>query len=252
MTHPIVTLLTDFGTADAYVAAMKAVLLRECDAAHLVDVTHHVPRHDVQCGSILLERAVAQFQPRTVHLAVVDPGVGTPRRMLAVESAGQMIVCPDNGLMTWTYRRHGGRAWALMGSSDRASPVFHGRDLFAPAAGKLAAGRSLRTLARPIDDPVLLDLQLLPAGAKRGTVIHVDHFGNATTNVPFDPAVSPGIRNVRTGRKSLGPLKATYHDVAAGQPLALVGSSGLIEIAVREGSAAQMFKLHVGDSVHLQ
>src|SRR2546429_8670893 len=105
--RPIVTLTSDFGTRDAYVATMKAKILRNCPGARLVDVTHHVPRHDILCGSITLERAVAGFLSGTVHLAVVDPGVGTDRRIIVAEVARQFIVCPDNGLITWSWRLHG-------------------------------------------------------------------------------------------------------------------------------------------------
>ena len=106
--RPIVTLTSDFGTVDFYVAAMKAALLRTCPDARLIDVTHGVPRHDILCGSITLERAVDGFPPGTVHLAVVDPGVGTARRILVTRVKEQTVVCPDNGLVTWAWRRHGG------------------------------------------------------------------------------------------------------------------------------------------------
>src|SRR4051794_41758394 len=113
--RPIVTLTTDFGTRDFYVAALKAVLIRQCPDARLIDVTHQVPRHDILCGSITLERAVDGFPPGTVHLAVIDPGVGTDRRLLVVHAKGQTIVCPDNGLVTWTFHRHpGAKAFELI------------------------------------------------------------------------------------------------------------------------------------------
>src|SRR5687767_2870099 len=141
--RPIVTLTSDFGTVDFYAAAMKAVLLRACPEARLIDVTHGVPRHDILCGAITLERAVDGFPPGTTHLAVVDPGVGTGRHLLVAEIKGQRVVCPDNGLITWAWRRHGAgeaRAWQLTWRPQRtASDTFHGRDIMAPAAGMLAA-----------------------------------------------------------------------------------------------------------------
>jgi len=253
MHRPTVTLLTDFGDRDAYVASMKAVLIRECPAARLIDVTHHVPRHDVQCGSITLERAVDGFLAGTVHLAVVDPGVGTDRRLLIVEVAKHLIVCPDNGLITWSWRRHGGgKAYEITWRPERFSDVFHGRDIFAPIAGKLAAGAAIRSLAKPIDDPVLLHVAPASEGAASGHVIHVDHFGNATTNLMYDRIKALQISVVRVKGKSVGKLKRTYHDVAPGKPLALIGSSGLLEVAVRDGSAAERLKIKVGDSVSLQ
>jgi S-adenosylmethionine hydrolase len=251
--RPTVTLLTDFGTRDAYVASMKAVLIRECPEARLIDITHEVPRHDVQCGSITLERAVDGFPAGTVHLAIVDPGVGTQRRLLIVELAGQIIVCPDNGLITWAWRRHGGgKAHEITWRPEKISNVFHGRDIFAPIAGKLAAGHAIRTIARPIDDLILLDMSPADEGAASGCVIHVDHFGNATTNLLYDRIRKQRIKTIRIKGKSVGTLKRTYHDVAPGKPLALIGSSGLVEIAVRDGSAAERMKIRVGDPVSFQ
>lgn len=249
----LVTFLSDFGTRDAYAASMKAAVLKICRDARLIDITHHVPRHDVQCGSITLERAIDGFLPGSVHVAVVDPGVGTGRRILVVEIAKQVVVCPDNGLITWAWRCHpGGKAYELTWRpSKAASDVFHGRDIMAPAAAKIAAGEAIRSLARPIDDPVLLDIQ--PSDKPtRGRVIHIDHFGNATTNLVYDRLRSLTIKTVKARGRSVGTLKRTYRDVAPGKPLALIGSSGLLEIAVRDGSAAEKLKIKVGDEVTIK
>jgi S-adenosylmethionine hydrolase len=250
-----VTLTSDFGTGDFYVAAMKAVLIRYCPDARLVDVTHTVPRHDILCGSITLERAVDGFPPGTVHLAVIDPGVGTDRRILVVELNGQTIVCPDNGLVTWAWRRLGpGRAYELAwrpAQLDKVSNTFHGRDIMAPAAGMLARGEPVDRLARVIDDPVLLDVAPAPPEAGTIRVIHVDHFGNATTNMTHEAAKQVQVRAVRVRGRDLGRLRRTYWDVAPGKPLALIGSSGLLEIAVRDGSAVAELGLAVGDPVEV-
>jgi S-adenosylmethionine hydrolase len=234
--RPIITLTTDFGLRDFYVAAMKAVLVQHCPDARLIDVTHQVPRHDVLCGSITLERAIDGFPAGTVHLAVVDPGVGTDRRILI--------------LITWAWKLHRAvQAYELTWRPAESSHTFHGRDILAPVAGRLACGHDIETLARPIDDPVLLDVQ--PADDTSGRIIHVDVFGNATTNISYDALRDrPGI-NVRVKRKRLGKLKRTYWDVAPGKPLALIGSSGLLEIAVRDGDAARQLKLKVGDQVQV-
>jgi S-adenosyl-L-methionine hydrolase (adenosine-forming) len=249
--RPIVTLTTDFGTRDFYVAAMKAVLIRQCPDVRLLDVTHHVPRHDVLCGSITLERAVDGFPPGTVHLAVIDPGVGTDRRLLVAELKGQLIVCPDNGLITWPWRRLGpGRAHELTWRPAASSNTFHGRDVMAPVAGMLADGKQVLALSRPIDDPVLLDIS--PAGSEEAArVIHIDHFGNATTNVLHDELRARAVRQVAVKGRRLGKIRRTYWDVAPGKPLALIGSSGLLEIAVRDGSAADDLRIRVGDEVRV-
>jgi S-adenosyl-L-methionine hydrolase (adenosine-forming) len=250
--RPIITLTSDFGLRDSYVAAMKAVLLRGAADARLIDVTHLVPRHDILCGSITLQRAVDGFPPGTVHLAVVDPGVGTDRRILVAEVNGQTVVCPDNGLITWAWRLHpGGRAHELTWHPTRPpSPTFHGRDVMAPAAAKIANGASLSDLARPIDDPVLLDVAPAARDESHGRIIQIDQFGNATTNIPYECLrARNGAVEVRIKGRKIGRLKRTYWDVAPGKPLALVGSSGLLEIAVRDGSAERELRVKVGDEV---
>jgi S-adenosylmethionine hydrolase len=261
--RPIITLTSDFGLQDHYVATMKAVLIREFPPVRLIDVTHNVPRHDILCGSITLERAVDGFPPRTVHLAVVDPGVGTDRRLIVARVREQFIVCPDNGLITWTWRVQRGQG----GSDGRSakpqaaeitwrpqslSSTFHGRDILAPIAARAARGDDLATFSRPIDDPVLLDLAPAPSTERRGQVIHIDHFGNATTNIRHDALRELPAASVKVNRKSVGKLKRTYWDVAPGKPLALIGSSGLLEIAVRDGSARDDLKIAVGDAVVLR
>ena len=244
--RPIVTLTTDFGTADHYVAAMKAAVLRACPAATLVDVTHAVPRQDVTAGAFVLERAIAAFDPGTVHLAVVDPGVGTARRLLVATVAGQTVVCPDNGLLTWAWRRNAdARAAELTWRPAVSSHTFHGRDVMAPVAGRLAAGEAFDG---PPAEPVLLGLDVSPA-LDAGVIVYVDVYGNATTNVLAERLPDGGRWHVN-GR-DVGPLRRTYADVPVGTPLALVGSSGLLEIAVRNGSAADVLGSCVGDPVTL-
>lgn len=249
--RPIISLTTDFGLRDHYVAAMKAVLVSHCPEAILIDVTHDVPRHDVLCGSICLERVVAGFPDGTVHLAVVDPGVGTERKILVAQINKQIVVCPDNGLITWAWHRLGpGKAYELQWRPPRSSATFHGRDVMAPVAARLAAGESVPSMARPMRNPILLDIA--PALNRKGSVIHLDHFGNATTNISHETLKSFQVKNVRVRGQRLGMLKHTYWDAAPGEPLALIGSSGLLEIAVRDGDAARQLKLKIGDEVQVQ
>lgn len=248
----LITLTTDFGTGDFYVAAMKGAMLRHCPSAVFVDVTHAVPRHDVLFGAIMLERAIAAFAPGTVHLAVVDPGVGTARRLLVARwpQLDQTIVCPDNGLIGWAWHRHGpAECHELIWRPASASPVFHGRDILGPAAAMLAAGTPLDQLARPCVDPVSLPAR--PAVTKdQAVVIHIDHFGNATTNVPEVLAVQ--VSHAVVQGRTVGPLRQTYGEVLPGEPLILIGSSGLLEVAIREGSAARDLGLAVGDRIELR
>jgi hypothetical protein len=245
-TRPIVTLTTDFGGRDHYVAAMKAAILRVCPEAAVVDVTHHVAPQDVAAGSVAMEGAIANFDPGSVHLAVVDPGVGMHRRLLAGRIDGRLFVCPDNGLITWAWKRRGpGTAGEITWRPAEMSETFHGRDVMAPVAARLAAGEPLKSIIRPIGSPVLLSM----APAKRlqdAVIIYVDHYGNAVTNVGKE-LLTDGLKVMRAGR-----VRRTYGEVAHGEPLALVNSSGLLEIAVREGSAASTLGLTVGEAVRFQ
>lgn len=274
--RPIITLTSDFGQEDYYVAAMKAVLLQLCPDAQLVDVTHHVPPQDVLNGSIILERAISSFPAGTTHLAVVDPGVGTSRRMLVVEVRGQVVVCPDNGLITWALRRLQGAAELpkslasspglrpamrtrsvehvtvseLVWRPPLVSRVFHGRDIMAPAAGRIARGDPISTFTAPIHDPVLLNVAMAVHG-RVGQIIHVDYFGNATSNIPQELLEREKVDRIVARGQNVGPLRQKYADVATGEPLALIGSSGLLEIAVRDGSAARVLGLRIQDPVEL-
>jgi hypothetical protein len=247
---PIITLTSDFGLSDSYVAAMKAAILYRLPRAALIDVTHQIPPQDILAGSIALERAIDACAAGTVHLAVVDPGVGGHRRILVVQIRGQYVICPDNGLVTWAWRRLGkARAFKLIWRPERCSRTFHGRDIIAPAAAMLAGGRRLHEIARPINDPILLNIHPARPKSRAGRIIYIDHFGNATTNIPAG-ALRPGASFAVSG-KNLGKLRQTYSDVRAGKPLALIGSADLLEIAVRDGSAAKLLSLHVGAQVQI-
>lgn len=244
--EPVITLLTDFGTQDSYVAEVKGVLLSRVPGATLVDLTHDVPPGDVWAGQYLLARAWARFPLGTVHLAVVDPGVGPTRRALAARSRGHAFVGPDNGLLTPVLD---GATVVALSVPPEASPTFHGRDVFAPAAAALATGTPVETLGTAVPDPVR---RPPPEPAERagrwtGAVVHVDRFGTLVTNLPAD-GVGPGAR-VRLAGRDAGPLRRTFTDVAPGHLLAFAGSGGTIEVAVRDGSAARMLGAAVGTPV---
>jgi S-adenosylmethionine hydrolase len=232
---PIITLLTDYGTGDTYVAEVKGALLSRVPEATLVDVTHEVPPGDVATAAWLLARAASRFPDGTVHLAVVDPGVGTKRRALAAQAGPQCFVAPDNGLLTWVLDKRPRRVVAVP-IPPEASPTFHGRDVFAPAAAELALGRSLDAVGSPVDDPVLLPRPSLTraGGDQVGQVVHVDRFGTLVTNIPA-ARVAVGAA-VRVGVYDL-VLRSTFADVPPGDPVAFVGSGGTVEIAVRDGRA---------------
>jgi S-adenosyl-L-methionine hydrolase (adenosine-forming) len=244
----VVTLLTDFGTADGYVAEMKGVILTRAPDASVVDVTHDIPPQDVECGRLALARYWRRFPPGSVHVAVVDPGVGSGRTALAVESDGRWLVGPDNGVLSPALLVAGARAVALPIPAG-AAPTFHGRDVFAPAAAALALGTPLDALGSPSLDVVVRrtpEPRRLADGSIEGQVITVDRFGNAVTNL-----VGLRAQSVEVNGTSF-PLRRSYSDVARGEPVALVGSTGLIEIAVRDGNGAKALGLERGSVVVLR
>jgi hypothetical protein len=247
MPRPIVTFTTDFGLADAYAAQMKAAVLARCADAQLVDVTHLIAPQDVLGGAFALERAVATFPSGTIHVAVVDPGVGSNRRLLVVEIAGQFVLCPDNGIITWTHRLHDGMAAReLTWRPASCSNTFHGRDVLAPTAGMLACGGTIDEVAGERVHPILAPIDLAPADI--GTIIHFDHYGNAITNL-WRPDQLPA--DVLVKSHSVGPLQTSYASVDEYAPLAYIGSAELVEVAVRNGSARESLQLNLGDEVRL-
>jgi S-adenosylmethionine hydrolase len=244
----LVTLLTDFGTSDGYVAEMKGVLLSSAPSAQVIDLSHDIPPHDVEAARLAVARYWRRFPPGTTHLVVVDPGVGSDRQAIAVLSEGRFLVGPDNGVLSPALLLPGARAVSLPVPAD-AAPTFHGRDVFAPAAAALARGAPLDTLGQILDDPIVRrtpEAVREDDGWLRGEVIVIDRFGNAVTNLL---GVHGG--DVHIGAREI-PLRRTYADVATGEAVALVGSSGLIEIAVRDGSAARTLDLTRGSIVRVR
>ncbi len=244
----LVTLLTDFGTADGYVGEMKAVFAASGAGAGIVDISHEITPHDVDGARLALARYWRRFPPGTVHLAVVDPGVGGTRAALAVESEERFLVGPDNGVLSPALL-HPGMRCVVLPVPPGAAPTFHGRDLFAPAAAALVQGIALDALGTPLDAaPVVRrtpEATRRGDGALMGIVIAIDRFGNAVTNLM---ARRGGVVEV-AGRRV--PLARSYVDVEPGACVALVGSSGLVEVARRDGSAATALGLTRGSPVIL-
>ena len=233
MSGAVITLLTDFGSDDSYVAEVKGVLLAGAPDSMLVDITHAVPQGDVLGAQYLLMRTWRRFPPGTVHLAVVDPGVGSGRRAIAVRHRGHAFVAPDNGLLTPVLDDAEIVAVSIPAS---AAPTFHGRDVFAPAAAALASGRHLADLGSPVRDPV----RRAPHEPRQdkaeavGEVVWVDRFGNLVTNIPATTVPSG---SVVIGERTISPLARTFSDVEPGMLVAYAGSGGTVEIGVRDGSA---------------
>lgn len=244
---PIITLLTDFGTADGYVGEIKGVLLTAAAGSTIVDIAHDLPAHDVELGRLTIARYWRRFPEGTVHIAIVDPGVGTPRAALAVASEHRFLVGPDNGLLSPALLMAGARAVELTIPAD-ASATFHGRDVFAPAAAHLAHGVDIDSLGEPITDPIIRrtpEPHRAANGELVGEIIAVDRFGNAITNL-----LSMRGARIHVRGKAI-PLKRTYAELEPGEAGAVVGSTGLIEIVIREGRAADSLSLMRGMRVSL-
>lgn len=250
MPAPAITLLTDFGTADGYVAEMKGVLCTLAPTVPVIDLTHDIAPQDITGARLALARCWRRFPVGTVHLVVVDPGVGSSRAAIAVESEGRILVGPDNGVLSPSLFALDARVVQLPVPAQ-ASATFHGRDVFAPVAARLACGTSLDAVGEPYTHAVRLRTpapQRMPDGALHGEVLTVDRFGNAITNLMPGPQLDR-VR-VTVDYHSLR-LVRTYGDAAPGETVALVGSSGWIEIATREGSAATTLRMTRGTRVQL-
>jgi S-adenosyl-L-methionine hydrolase (adenosine-forming) len=250
----LVTILSDFGLRDTYVGQMKAALLAVAPMARVVDLTHAVPAQDVVTGAFLLWAAVDALPAGSVHLAVVDPGVGSARRAVAARARrGDLFVGPDNGLLLPALERLGGPTLAVELSESaywrRGTPstTFHGRDIFAPVAGHLASGVALERLGPPVD--LLRPFELPQPHGLEGEVVYVDGYGNLVTNLPATSL--PERYVVLVGERTI-ERQPHYQAVPAGDLLALVGSSGLLEISVRDGSAAEHTGATRGTRINVQ
>ena len=247
MIAPAITLLTDFGTADGYVAEMKGVLTTLVPGVPLLDLSHDVPAQDVAFARLTVARYWRRFPVGTVHLVVVDPGVGTSREAIAVCSEGRFLVGPDNGVLSPALFALDARVVSLT-IHAQASPTFHARDVFAPAAAQLARGMSFEMLGEALMKAVRLRTpqpRRTADGTLHGEILTIDRFGNAITNLAARDGVA-----VQVGDHQ-ARLVHTYGEAAPGELVALVGSSGFVEIAVRDGHAAARLRLFRGQAVEL-
>ncbi len=238
---PVITLTTDFGTRDGYVGAMKGVIARLCDTP-TIDLAHDIPPGDIAHAAWVVSTACREFPPGTIHLVVVDPGVGGTRTPVVISADYQLYVGPDNGVFAYLGSK---TAWTIDSPgviSREISATFHGRDVFAPAAAALARGKEPRTFGPAVRLAGMLPWGPRPAG--EGRVIHIDHFGNLISDLPGGEA-GPAI--AIAGRQL--PLHRTYVDVASGELVAYVGSQRTVEIAVRDGRADRALEAPLGTRV---
>ena len=249
---PIVTLTTDYGIQDFYVAALKGVILEIAPEAQIVDITHDIEPHDILRGAFVVRQAWPWFKEGTVHVAVIDPGVGSERRIILGTYAGRYILAPDNGLVTFVHRDFPLAALYAVQNADFFVPgpsaTFHGRDIMAPVAAHLARGVGPADFGPAIDDPVLLPIE--PEGkftgkGVRGRVLYVDRFGTMITNIHREQLArlsqTGGCPEVWVNDTAIGPVRRTFSDVSPGEPVALIGGTDFVEIAINQGRAVDRF-----------
>ncbi|MDQ2900011.1 MAG: SAM-dependent chlorinase/fluorinase [Acidobacteriota bacterium] len=257
---PILTLTTDFGLTDHFVGAMKGVILGICPEAQIVDIGHQVGAYEIAEAGFLIAQAWRYFPARTVHVIVVDPGVGGERRPIVAEAGGHYFVAPDNGVLSMILAEEEHKVRWITAEKYFHHPVsrtFHGRDIFAPIAAHLAAGAPVAKLGKKIDDYLRLSFERPVRTARRGwtgSILWIDRFGNAITN--FRSADFPQIETqpfeMRIGLRAVGRLASNYAELNPGELSLIAGSSGYLEVAANQASAAKILGCAVGAPVELR
>jgi S-adenosylmethionine hydrolase len=259
----IISLLSDFGNKDPYVAEMKAVILSINPQARIVDITHEIGKFDIRMGAYVLASAAPYFPQNTVHVAVVDPGVGTKRRPIIAETSRSLYVGPDNGLlMLAAHKEQIKNVYTIDNPKymlSYISKTFHGRDIFAPAAAHLTRGNKPSDFGPAIRDYVFPEFAKPVArdGELRGEILHIDDFGNIVSNISAEDLEKMGFHKgcsllVRLGNKTLSmQFCSAYGEVPVGTPLVLIGSRNFLEVAVNQRSASGIFKAKVGEAFHV-
>lgn len=256
---PLITLTTDFGLTDAYVGQLKGVLLKGCPCATLIDITHAVPTWDVAAAALTIQTSYSCFPAGTVHVIVVDPGVGGQRSILAAHGDGHFFVCPDNGILTFLVQERKiesvHRIKQPLSTGKRVSPTFHGRDIMAPVAAALACGAAIASVGEPMDPDRIAQIALATpvwrGGQLQGHVLGVDHFGNVRTSIrvgggAFDPDT---FSCLEINGHRITRLVTTYSEAPIGVLVVLIDSSGFLEIAANQAKAATLIGCGPGDAL---
>ena len=260
LADPIITLTTDFGTSDHLVGSMKGVILNINPAARIVDINHNVVPYDILDGALTIANAYRYFPPRTIHITIVDPGVGTERRPLLVSGEKQFFVAPDNGVLSVVYEREACTVRHITAEHyflSPVSPTFHGRDIFSPVAAWLSKAFQSEAFGDVITDPVRFTMpKAKPAGQSvKGVILRVDAFGNLMTNLTAEdvPAASlaSGTVKLAVNGKEVRKFAQTFASGNPGEPIAVLGSAGFVEIAVNRGNAARTLGANRGAEVTL-
>ncbi|CDM65667.1 MAG: SAM-dependent chlorinase/fluorinase [Pyrinomonas methylaliphatogenes] len=254
-----ITLATDFGTSDYFVGAMRGVILARNPQARIFDITHEIPAHDIRAGAFILLAAYREYPERTVHVAVVDPGVGSARRPILIVTPRYFFIGPDNGLFSYVCEREGEvRAFHLTNERFFRHPVsatFHGRDIFAPVAASLTLGVPPEEFGPPIDDLVQLEPlapQRVGENEMRARIVHIDRFGNCITNLTradlTEEMIARGAHLLANGRK-ISSFRRFFDEGTTDEPFAVWGSAGFLEIVIKLDSAAQKLGLVRGQEI---
>ena len=260
MPLPVITLTTDFGLTDHFVGVMKGVIFGIQPTARVIDISHGVPPYDIAGGAFTIAQAYRYFPKKTIHVVVVDPGVGSTRRPLLAEMAGQYFIAPDNGVLSIVLAREApARVRHITAEKYFLHPVsrtFHGRDVFSPVAAYLASGVTPAKFGKHIDDYLRASYdQPTHTGEHTwtGTILKADHFGNLSTNFHIDrfPAIRTHAFSLNAGLRAITRLALTFSECAPGDLFAIVGSSGYLEVAARQGSAAKTLGCGAGSPVEL-
>jgi len=264
MRRPIISLLSDFGLRDPYVAEMKAVILSICPNVPIIDISHEIEKFNIRMGAFVLAQAAQYFPEGTIHLAVVDPGVGTARRPIIIEAERSLYVGPDNGLLILAAQNEGIRHVYEIKNQRYAlktvSRTFHGRDIFSPAAAYLAKGEDPSKFGPEIHDPIIPEFSApkIRKEAILGEIIHIDSFGNLITNISGEKlrslSISEGITlSVKLGdRKMTLKLCSSYDQAAKKAPLLIIGGTGFLEISVNRGDASKLLNAKIGTPIILK
>jgi S-adenosylmethionine hydrolase len=264
---PIITLLTDFGVEDEYVGVMKGVMLSINPSATIVDISHQVSPQNLIQAALIVQSTYQYFPSGTIHMVVVDPGVGGGRDILVFETGRHIFVAPNNGVLSLLLEREDPVSVTLVGNPDYylkpVSQTFHGRDIFAPVAAHISSGVDLRQLGPPTDPDKIFHLSvprsyISKTGELLGEIVAIDHFGNLMTNIEkkrletFCPQRNQDKVLVGLGNSQITGISSSYDGVAPKMPLAIIGSRGYLEIAVNKDNAEKYFSANIGDTVGLK
>ncbi len=257
---PVITLISDFGWSDHYAGAMKGVILSVCAEARIVDISHGITPYEIAEAAFALAQSWRYFPAKTVHIIVVDPGVGSERRAIAASAGGHYFVAPDNGVLSMVFTEPGARVRAIESVKLFRHPVsqtFHGRDIFASVAAHLAAGVSFAKLGPVIDDYARLSITHPVRTARRGwtgAVLKIDRFGNLITNFPMADfaQIEKQPFDMSIGLRVIDKLAKNYAEMRFGEPFVIAGSSGFLEVSVNQGSAAKVLGVGVGAPIELR